>query len=138
MPRFWERFAAVLCYVGALRALVVALLLPGWAFAIPLTGLLLTGAIWLYARRRSAFLRHHAREGVRWCIQANLLLAGVALLSKGFYYGYRWTDLELFYGLWHFGATVARWAGGLISVITGFVMYKAARGGTGDALTLSH
>lgn len=137
MPRLWERVAGVLCYVGALRALVVALVLPGWAFAIPVTGMLLAGGCYLYGRKRSPFLLHHAREGLRWMIQANLVLAGVALISKGFYYAWFYTGTDAFGSLWHFAATVARWAGGLISIITFFVGYKAGRGGTGDALSLS-
>lgn len=136
MPRLWERVTAVLCYVGALRALVVALVLPGWAFAVPVTGLLLAGGAYLYGKRRSPFLLHHAREGLRWVIQANLLLAAVALISKGFYYGWLYSGADAFYGLWSFVASIARWAGGLVSIITLFVMFKAARGGTGDALSL--
>ncbi len=127
----------MLCYVGALRALVVGLLHPGWAFALPATGVLLAGGAWLYGRKRSPFLVHHGREGLRWCIQTSLLLAAVALLSKCLYYGWVWTGFEPFYGLWHFAATIARWSGGLVSIITFFVMYKAAKGGTGDALSLS-
>jgi hypothetical protein len=125
---------AVLCYLGALRVPVVAFMLPGWAFTLP-TGLLSAGAVWLYGRRRNRpFLCYHGREGFRWALEANLLLAAIALLARGWYALWQVTGLDLFDGLWHFSATGFRWAGALVSIITAVVMYKAARGQTGDAL----
>lgn len=136
MPRTLERAAAVLCYLGAMRVPLVALVLPEWAFTIP-SGLVVAGLCWLYGRRRSPFLLHHAREGFRWALQANLVLAGITLLSKALYWGWFYSGWTWVNGLWHFGATGIRWAGVLITILTVFVMRKAARGETGDALTVS-
>lgn len=134
MSRPLERTIAVLCYLSALRVPLIALMLPEWAFTLP-SGLLIAGAAWLYGRRRSPYLVHHAREGFRWAVQANLLLAAVAVIAKLFYYGWIYSGASAFDVLWHFSATVFRWAGVLVSVLTLFVMYKAARGSTNDALT---
>lgn len=134
MPGPWMRTAAMLCYIGALRVPVVALVLPEWSFTIP-SGVVVAALAWAYGRKRSDFLLHHAREGVRWSLQSNLVLAALALLSKGWYYAWRFTGLAPFDGLWHFTAIAVRWAGGLVTVLTLFVMLKAARGQTGDALT---
>lgn len=136
MPRLHERAWAVFCYLGALRVPVVALILPEWAFTVP-SGLLVAGAAWGYGRKHSPFLLHHAREGFRWSLQSNLLLAALALVSKLFWHLHLWSDVALFDRVWHFGATIFRWAGILVSILTLFVMYKAARGDTGDALTVS-
>lgn len=134
MPRWVERAVAALCYLGALRVTVVALVLPEWAFTIP-TGLLIAGAAWAYGRKHSPFLLHHGREGVKWAVQANLLLIALALLAKGLYYVWFYSGLTAVNALWHFSATGFRWAGVLVSVLTLFVMLKAARGQTDDALT---
>jgi hypothetical protein len=131
-----ERILALLCYLGALRVPLVALVLPEWAFTLP-SGLLIAAGVWVYGRRRSKFLKHHAREGVVWAVQANLLLAALTLLSKGFYYAWYYSGLAPANVLWHFSATLSRWAGVLVSILTLFVMAKAARGQTGDALTVS-
>lgn len=129
----WERTIALCCYLGALRVPVVALVLPEWAFTLP-SGLLAAGAAWAYGRRRSPFLRYHGREGFRWTLQANLLVAGIALLGKALYYGWFYSGLPALNWLWHFSATGFRWTGALISVLTLVAMYKAARGDTSDAL----
>ncbi|MDB4897096.1 MAG: hypothetical protein JWN15_3358 [Firmicutes bacterium] len=131
-----QRVLAVLCYLGALRIPAVALAVPEWAFTIP-TGLLIAAGVWVFARRRSPFLRHHAREGFKLALQANLLLAALALLAKGFYYAWFYSGLTPVNMLWHFGATAFRWAGVLVMVLTLSVMVKAARGQTGDALTVT-
>lgn len=136
MLRPYERAVAVLCYLGAMRVPLVALVLPEWAFTVP-SGLLIAALAWVYGRRRSPFLLHHGREGMKWALQANLLLAAFALVSKGiywawFYSGWPWTNT-----LWHFSATGIRWAGVLVSILTAFVMLKAARGETSDALTVT-
>ncbi|HLN64804.1 MAG TPA: hypothetical protein VK464_25040 [Symbiobacteriaceae bacterium] len=134
MPRSLERLLAVLCYLGALRVPVVALAMPEWAYTVP-SGLLIAGAVWAYGRRYSPFLLFHGREGFKWALQTNLLLAGLALLSQGLYYLWFYSGWVATNGLWHFGAAIFRWAGVLVSIITMFVMLKAARGRTGDALT---
>jgi len=134
VPRPLERTIAILCYLSALRVPLIALVLPEWAFTLP-SGLLVAGGAWLYGRRHSDFLLHHAREGFRWAVQANLLLAAVAITAKLFYYGWVYTEVSSLNALWHFTATVFRWAGVLVSILTLFVMYKAARGSTVDALT---
>lgn len=136
MPRPLERVAAALCYAGALRVPVVALMLPEWAFTVP-SGLLIAGLVWAYGRKRSPFLLHHGREGVKWALQANLLLAAIALLARGLFYVWSYTGWTVLDTLWHFSATGFRWAGVLTSIITLFVMVKAARGQTADALTTS-
>jgi hypothetical protein len=136
LSRPLERTAAVLCYLGALRVPLVALVLPEWAFTLP-SGLLVAAAAWAYGRKRSPFLLHHGREGFWWSVQSNLVLLGIALLSKFIYYGWYYSGLVAANALWHFGATAFRWAGVLASILTLFVMYKAARGQTSDALTLS-
>ncbi|HWI64947.1 MAG TPA: hypothetical protein VNT75_24220 [Symbiobacteriaceae bacterium] len=134
MPRTYERAVAALCYLGALRVPVVALFLPGWAYTLP-SGLLLALAAWAYGRKRSPFLLHHGREGIKWAIQANLLMAAFSLLSQGLYYVWYLSGLPAANALWHFSGTAFRWAGVLVSIITLFVMVKAARGQTSDALT---
>jgi len=134
LPRPFERALAALCYLGALRVPVVALVLPQLAFTVP-SGLVLAGAAWAYGRKRSPFLYHHGREGFKWALQANLLLAAFAVLSKGLYSIWYYTGLASVNALWHFSATGFRWAGVLVSIITLFVMLKAARGSTADALT---
>lgn len=136
LPRPFERVLAALCYLGALRVPVVALMLPEWAFTVP-SGLLIAGLVWIYGRKRSPFLLHHGREGVKWALQANLLLAAIALLARGLYFGWQYFGWSAMNTLWHFSATGFRWAGVLTSVITLFVMVKAARGQTGDALMTS-
>lgn len=134
MPRPFERALAALCYLGALRVTLVALVLPEWAFTIP-GGLAIAGAAWAYGRKRSPFLLHHGREGVKWALQANLLLVALTLLAKGFYYVWYYSGVTAANALWHFSATGYRWAGVLVSIITLFVMAKAARGQMSDALT---
>lgn len=136
MSRPFERTVAVLCYLGALRVPLVALVLPEWAFTLP-SGLLIAAAAYLYGRKRSAFLCHHGREGLKWALQSNLLLVGLALLTKLCYYAWFYSGLIAANSIWHFGATGFRWAGILVSILTGFIMYKAARGQTTDALTVS-
>jgi hypothetical protein len=125
---------ALLCYLGALRVPIVALLLPGWAFTVP-SGLVIAGAAWAYGRKRSPFLRHHGREGFKWALQANLVLAGLALLAKGLYLLWFYSGATAANALWHFSASTFRWAGLLVTVLTVYVMVKAARGSTGDALS---
>jgi hypothetical protein len=124
----------MLCYLGALRVPLVALLLPEWAFTVP-SGLLIAGTAWAYGRKRSPFLLHHGREGTKWALQANLLLAAMALLAKGLYYAWFYSGLTAANALWHFSATLFRWSGVLVSILTLFVMAKAARGQTADALS---
>jgi protein-S-isoprenylcysteine O-methyltransferase Ste14 len=119
-----------------MRIPAVALFLPEWAFTLP-SGLLVAAGVWLFGRRRSPFLRHHAREGFKLALQANLLLAALSLLAKGFYYAWFFSGLAPINALWHLGATIFRWAGVLVTVLTLAVMLKAARGETSDALTLS-
>lgn len=127
----------MLCYLGALRVPLVALVLPEWAFTVP-SGLLIAGAAWLTGRkRRSAFLLHHGREGFKWALESNLLLAAMALLAKGLYYSWFYSGLPAANALWHFSATLFRWAGVLVSILTLFVMYKAARGESADAFSQS-
>lgn len=135
MSRPLERFVAALCYLGALRVPLVALMLPGWAFTVP-SGLLVAAGAWAYGRKHSPFLRHHGREGFQWALQANLVIAAGALLSKALYYGWYYSGLSPFNALWHFSAAAFRWAGVLVSILTLFVMYKAARGETSDALSI--
>lgn len=137
MPRsFTERVLAVLCYLGAMRIPAVALVVPEWAFTLP-SGLLVAAGVWLFGRRRSPFLSHHAREGLKLALQANLLLAVLSLLAKGFYYAWFYSGLAPFNALWHIGGTMFRWTGVLVTVLTLAVMVKAARGETSDALTLT-
>lgn len=136
MPRPLERTVAVLCYLGAMRVPVVALMLPEWAFTIP-SGLLVAGGAWAYGRRRSPFLLHHARQGLTWSLQANLMLAAVSLVSKGFYYLSLYTDWGGASALWQGTAAAFRWAGLLLSILTVFVVRKAALGQTGDPLSSS-
>ncbi|MGE5673414.1 MAG: hypothetical protein ACM3XM_05955 [Mycobacterium leprae] len=135
MPGPWERLVALLCYVGALRVPLVALVLPQWAFTLP-SGILIALLAWGYGYKRSPFLRHHGREGLKWGLEANAILAVLALLSKLFYYGWEYSGLALINTLWHFTATIAQWAGFLATLLTLFVMLKAARGETGDALSV--
>lgn len=131
MPNWLHRTTAALCYAGALRVPVVALVLPEWAFTIP-SGLLIAGLAWWYGKRHSPFLLHHAREGFRWSLQANLLLAGLALFSMLCHFIWiRW-DTHGAYLLWNLMATVVQWAGVLISILTLLVMAGALRGHTGD------
>jgi hypothetical protein len=134
LPRPIERVIAALCYLGALRVPVVALLLPEWAFTVP-SGLIVAGLAWAYGRRRSPFLLHHGREGFKWSLQANLLLAAIAVLARGLYYGWYYSGLPAVNAVWHFSATGFRWAGVLVSIMTLFVMVRATRGQTADALT---
>lgn len=133
MVRPWERVAGALCYVGALRVVLVALLLPGWAFTLP-TGLLTAGGAWLYGRKRSPFLLHHGREGFRWTLQANLILAAISLLAMALYRGWEEWELLPLHSLWIGMAMVARWVGALLGLVTLLIMGKAARGQTGDLL----
>lgn len=134
MPTPLERFVALLCYTGTMRVPIVALMLPGWAFTVP-SGLVIAGLAWSYGRKRSPFLLHHGREGFKWALQANLVLAALALLSKGLYYLWYYSGLGLANGLWHFSASIFRWAGLLVTILTAFVAFKAARGSVGDALS---
>lgn len=129
-----ERALAALCYLGALRVPVVSWFLPGLALTLP-SGLIFTGIAWLYGRRRSPFLLHHAREGLKWSVQANLLAAMVSLLSMAFHFAWEQTGIHLLSQLWHWCAVGLRWLGGLVSVLTLYSMFKAARGSTADAFT---
>lgn len=129
-----QRLVAVLCYLGALRVPLVAFLLPGWALTVP-SGLVVSGVAWAYGHKRSPFLRHHGREGFRWAIHANLLLAALSLIAMALHYGWQHWEIAILGSLWQLSATLFRWAGLLVSIITLFVMYKAARGQTSDALT---
>lgn len=126
----------MLCYLGAIRVPLVALVLPEWAFTVP-SGLAVALGAWAYGRKRSAFLLHHGREGFWWAAQSNLVLVGLALLSKGLYYAWFYSGLTAANSLWHFSAAIFRWAGVLVSILTLFVMYKAMRGDTSDPLTVS-
>lgn len=134
MIRPVERAVAALCYLGALRVPLVALMVPEWAFTVP-SGLLVAAGAWAYGRKRSPFLAHHGREGFWWAVQSNLVVVGIALLSKLIYYGWYYSGIVAVNTLWHFSAVAFRWAGVLVSVLTLFVMFKALRGSTGDALT---
>lgn len=125
----------MLCYLGAMRVPLVALVLPEWAFTVP-SGLLIAMLAWWYSRGRSPFLYHHAREGVKWAVQANLIIVGLSLLAMALYAAWFHTGLTLFNSLWHLSATVFRWSGVLVSVLTLFTMIKAAKGLTSDALTV--
>lgn len=135
MPRPFERLMALFCYLGALRVPVVAFVIPDWVFTLP-SGLLVAGAVWLYSRRRSPFLAHHAREGLVWALQTNLLLLAVAVAAKLLYLSWFHTGLPVVNELWHITATIFRWTGVLVSLLTLFVMTKAAKGQTGDPLSL--
>lgn len=135
MEHLSRRITAALCYTGALRVPITALLLPGWAFTVP-SGLLVSMAAWWYGRRRSPFLLHHAREGLRWSVQANLLMAGLAVISALLHLmGARYS---LPYALWAWGlmATVVRWTGVLVSILTIMAMIRAIRGKTGHPFDL--
>lgn len=135
MSPVWSlRLFAMACYLGALRVPMVALVLPEWAFTIP-SGLLVTGAAWLYGRRRSPFLSQHARAGFRWSLQSNLLLAGIALVARALHWGWRTLGWDGFHSLWYASATLFRWAGLLVTLVTLTVMIRAARGQVGDALS---
>jgi chromate transport protein ChrA len=133
MARPVARAVAVLCYLGAIRVPVVALVVPEWALTIP-SGLLVAGLAWAYGAKRSPFLLHHAREGLKWSVQANLLLAAISLLSMGLHALWSQTGGAVIHSLWHLAADLFWWAGILVSILTLFVMYKAAQGETGDAL----
>lgn len=135
MPRLLERIAAVLCYLGAMRVPIVALVVPDWVFTVP-SGLLVAGALWLISRKRSPFIHHHARAGLTWAVQANGLLLVIALIAKGFYLAWFATGLPAVNELWHFTAGLFRWAGLLVTLLTVLVMVKAAKGQTGDPLGL--
>jgi hypothetical protein len=127
---------AVLCYIGAMRVPVVALAMPQWAYTVP-SGLLVAALVWAYGRKRSPFLQHHGWEGLKWALQANLLLVLLSLLAQGLYYGWYFTGWVPANSLWHFGAALFRWTGALVTILTGFVMFKAAQGSTADALTVT-
>lgn len=136
LPRPLVRTVAVLCYLGAMRVPVVALMLPEWAYTVP-SGLLVAAGAWLYGRRHSPFLLHHAKQGLNWSLQANLLLDAVSLLSKGCYYLWLYTGWSGAGTTWQGMATVFRWAGVLVSVLTVFVMRKAFLGQVGDPLSFA-
>lgn len=137
LPRPLLRLAAVLCYLGAMRIPIVALVVPDWVFTVP-SGLVIGVALWLISRRRSPFLHQHAQAGLLWALQANGLLLGIALFGKLCYYGWFRTGIPLINQLWHGSATVFRWTGLLITLITLVAMWKAAKGQTGDPLGLPH
>lgn len=125
------RICAALCYLAALRVLVTGLLMPQWAFAVP-SLFLINLAFWWYGRRRSPFLLHHARTGFRWSLQANLLMAALAALSALFHLvGARWA-FPYALTAWHLMATVVRWAGVLVAILTALAMARALRGQTAD------
>lgn len=126
---------AVLCYLGAIRVPVVALIVPDWVFTVP-TGLLVAGGIWLYSRRRSAFCYHHARAGLTWAVQTNGLLLLIALAAKLLYALWFRTGIPLLNQTWHLAADLFRWTGILVALLTLLVMLRAARGQTGDPLGL--
>jgi len=128
---------AVLCYLGAIRVPVVALVVPDWVFTVPM-GLLVAGALWFYSRRRSPFLFHHARAGLVWAVQTNGLLLLIALLAKFFYALWFRTGVPLLNQTWHLTADLFRWAGILVALLTLLVMARAAKGQTGDPLGLPH
>lgn len=134
LPSWPQRLFAVACYLGALRVPMVALVLPEWAFTIP-SGLLVTGAAWLYGRKRSPFLLQHARDGFRWSLQSNLLLAGIALLARALHWSWQALGWAWFHSLWYGSAALFRWAGVLVTLVTLAVMARAARGQVGDALS---
>ncbi len=136
MPRRFERVWAVLCYLGALWVPVIALAVPEWAFTLP-SGLLLAAAAWLYGRRRSPYLAHHGREGFQWSLQANAVLAAIALLSKGLWLTWDRTGWAPAETLWHLSATGFRWTGWLVFILTVIAVIRAARGETRDVLTAS-
>jgi hypothetical protein len=127
----------VLCYLGAMRVPIVALVVPDWVFTVP-SGLLVGAALWLYSRRRSPFIRHHARYGLLWAVQANGLLLLIALVAKLFYFLWFRSGLPLVNELWHASADAFRWTGVLVTLLTVIVMFKAAKGQTGDPLGLPH
>lgn len=137
MPRPLERVGAVLCYTGAMRVPIVALVVPDWVFTVP-SGLLVAAALWLYSRKRSPFIHHHARAGLLWAVQANGLLLLIALVAKLWYILWFQTGLPLFNTLWHGSADGFRWTGLLVTLLTLVVMVKAAKGQTGDPLSLPH
>lgn len=137
MPRPLDRALAVLCYLGAMRVPVVALVIPDWVFTVP-SGLLVAAGLWLYSRRRSPFVHHHARAGLTWAVQANGLLLIIALVAKLFYFAWFYTGIPMLNDLWHGTATLFRWAGLLVTLLTMLVMIKAAKGQTGDPLGLPH
>jgi hypothetical protein len=135
LPSFGLRLLAALCYLGALRVPVAALAMPEWSLSVP-AGLAVAGMAWCLGRRLSPFLLHHAREGLRWSIQANLLLAALALLSMLFHQlreqlGWSWGER-----LWHLAALVVQWTGVLVSILTLLVMSRALRGSTEDPFNL--
>lgn len=134
IPTWPQRLFATACYLGALRVPLVALVLPEWAFTVP-SGLLVTGAAWLYGRRRSPFLFQHARDGFRWSLQSNLLLAAIAVLARSLHWGWQAYGWAGFHSLWYASATLFRWAGLLVTLVTLVVMIRAARGQVGDALS---
>lgn len=136
MPCPLQRTVAVLCYLGAMRVPVVALLLPEWAYTIP-SGLLVAGGAWLYGRRRSPFLLHHARQGLLWSLQANLLLAAISVAAKGLFHVWRYTGWSGANTLWHGTAALFQWSGLLVTVLTVVIMRKAFLGQTGDALSVT-
>lgn len=135
LPRPLERVAAVLCYLGAMRIPIIALVVPDWVFTVP-SGLLIAAALWLISRRRSPFLHQHAHAGLVWALQANGLLLGIALLGKLFYFAWFQTGMPVINQLWHGSATIFRWTGLLVSLLTAVAMLKAAKGQTGDPLGL--
>ncbi|MFZ5813798.1 MAG: hypothetical protein ACOY93_00665 [Bacillota bacterium] len=135
MPRPLERVAALLCYTGAMRVPLVALVVPDWVFTVP-SGLLIAATLWLYSRKRSPFLHHHARAGLVWAVQANGLLLLIALVAKLFYLLWFRTGLPALNQIWHFTADAFRWSGLLVTLLTVVVMVKAAKGQTGDPLGL--
>ncbi|MFZ5828013.1 MAG: hypothetical protein ACOY94_27220 [Bacillota bacterium] len=137
MPRPLERVAAVLCYTGAMRVPVVALVVPDWVFTVP-SGLLVAAALWLYSRKRSPFVHHHARAGLVWAVQANGLLLILALVAKLFYFLWFRTGIPALNQIWHGTAEGFRWIGLLVTLLTLVVMVKAAKGQTGDPLGLPH
>lgn len=136
MESVLRRIVAALCYMGALRVPVTALLLPEWAFTLP-SGLLIGAGAWWYGRQRSPFLRHHAREGLRWSLLANLLMAALAALSALLHLlGARYA-LTASLWAWHLMAVVVRWAGVLVSILTLLAMARAVRGQTGHPFDLN-
>lgn len=137
MPRPLERTLAVLCYLGAMRVPIVALVVPDWVFTVP-SGLLVAAGLWVYSRRRSPFIHHHARAGLIWAVQANGLLLAIALVAKLFYYAWYLTGIPVLNELWHGTADAFRWTGVLVTLLTLIVMVKAAKGQTGDPLGLPH
>lgn len=137
MPRPLERVAAVLCYLGAMRVPIVALVIPDWVFTVP-SGLLVAAGLWLYSRRRSPFVHHHARAGLIWALQTNGLLLVIALVAKLFYFAWFRTGIPVLNEFWRGTAEGFRWTGLLVTLLSLIVMVKAARGQTGDPLGLPH